>query len=554
MSNIPLSEYPRPQLIRDSYQCLNGLWDYEIKCKDSTKSGKILVPYSPETKTSGVEHILMPNEKLIYSKRIRWDGAFDSSSEKLILHFGAVDYIADVFIDGEKVLTHRGGYLPFEILLDKPEFDLRVEVEDPSDTKEQTRGKQKLKHGGIWYTPQSGIWQTVWMEKVPAAYIEKIKLEPDLTGFFITVRTNKPGELIKLYIEGAYHEFKASERYRVEISNPELWSPENPRLYEFIVESDSDKVESYVGLRTFSTGLDDNGNKVLMLNGKPYFHHGVLDQGYYYPGLYTPSSDEEMVGDIKLMKELGFNTLRKHIKVEPLRWYSYCDRLGILIWQDMVTGGGKYKFPIISAPLVLGSFLKDNHYTFFARKDKAMREEWTRESLEMMEHLENVTALAMWVPHNEGWGQFDAASFVKKMVEKDPSRTIDHASGWHDQKIGDFKSLHVYFTKYRFKKDKLKRAVILTEFGGYGLTLEDHKTTEKTFVYKDFGTKEALTDAIVKLYAEEIAPAKKQGLAADIYTQVSDVEEEVNGLITYDRKEVKVIKERFVKIKEILEL
>lgn len=552
MSNIPLSEYPRPQLIRDSYQCLNGLWDYEIIGDGVNKSGKILVPYSPETPTSGVNHILQPNEKLIYNKGIKWDGDFDPSREKLILHFGAVDYIADIFIDGTKALTHRGGYLPFEVILDKAEFDLRVEVEDPSDTKEQTRGKQKLNHGGIWYTPQSGIWQTVWMEKVPNTYIEKIKLEPDLTGFFLTVKTNKPNELIKVYIEGKYQEFPSCQRYRVDIENPELWSPENPRLYTMIIESEYDKVESYVGLRTFSTGLDSNGNKVLTLNGKPYYHHGVLDQGYYYPGLYTPNSDEEMVNDIKIMKELGFNTLRKHIKVEPLRWYSYCDKLGILIWQDMVTGGGKYKFPIISAPLVLGSFLKDNHYSLFARKDKAMRDEWKKEAIEMMEHLENVTALAMWVPHNEGWGQFDSADFTKTMKSIDPSRTIDHASGWHDQKIGDFKSLHVYFKKYKFKKDKLNRAVILTEFGGYGLKLEDHMTTEKTFVYKDFGTKEALTDAIVNLYRTEILPAKEQGLAADIYTQVSDVEEEVNGLITFDRKEVKVIKEKFAEIKKML--
>ena len=551
---IPLSEYPRPQLARDSYQCLNGIWDYEIISPSVNKSGKILVPYSPETTTSGVNHILQPSETLIYKKRVKWDSSFDSEKEKLILHFDSVDYISEVFIDGEHVLTHRGGYLPFEVDVCKAEFDLIVKVTDPSDTQEQTRGKQKLKHGGIWYTPQSGIWKTVWLEKVPFNYIKRIKLEPDQTGFYITVFTCNENTSVILTFEGKEYSFASSKRYRVDVESPILWSPENPHLYPLSISIDGDKVESYVGLRTFSTGDDGKGNKVLLLNGKPYFHHGVLDQGYYYPGLYTPKSDEDMINDIKTMKELGFNTLRKHIKVEPLRWYYHCDRLGILVWQDMVTGGGKYKLPIITFPLVLGSFLKDNHYSLFARKDKAMRDEWEKEALEMMQTLENSVSLAMWVPHNEGWGQFDSARFTKKMLEIDPSRTIDHASGWHDQNIGDFKSLHVYFKKYKFKKDKLGRAVILTEFGGYGLSLPDHMTTEKTFVYKDFGTKEALTDAIVELYENEILPAKKQGLAADIYTQLSDVEEEVNGLITYDRKEVKVIREKFMKIKEMLEV
>lgn len=550
---IPLSEYPRPQLVRDSYQCLNGLWDYRIEGSSFNKEGKILVPYSPETKTSGVDHILMPDELLIYNKKVEWEGSFDPECEKLILHFDGIDYISDIFIDGEKVLNHRGGYIPFEVEINKSSFDLRVEVTDPSDTQEQTRGKQKLEHGGIWYTPQSGIWKSVWLEKVPANYIRRIKLDPDLEGFTIRAFTDEDAE-ITMDIEGRKYSFPSNSDFRVDIESPELWSPENPRLYDFTLKTDRDEIRSYVGLRTFSVGDDEKGNKVLFLNGKPYFHHGVLDQGYYYPGLYTPGSDEDMVNDILTMKELGFNTLRKHIKVEPLRWYYHCDRLGMLVWQDMVTGGGKYRFPIISFPLVLGSFLKDSHYALFSRKDKAMRDEWEEEALSLMDLLHNSASLAMWVPHNEGWGQFDSRRFVKRMLEKDSSRTIDHASGWHDQGFGDFKSLHVYFRKYKFRKDKLGRSVILTEFGGYGLKLKDHMTTEKTFVYKDFGSKEALTDAIVALYRDEIAPAKEQGLAADIYTQLSDVEEEVNGLITYDRKEVKVIKEKFIEIKKYLGL
>ena len=289
---------------------------------------------------------------------------------------------------------------------------------------------------------------------------------------------------------------------------------------------------------------DDKGVKRLFLNGRPYFHHGLLDQGYYREGLYTPSSEEEMVGDIILAKRMGFNTLRKHIKIEPLRWYYHCDRLGIIIWQDMPSGGGKYSPAVISAPLIIGSHIKDSHYSLLKRKDKEMREEFVRNLKSMIELLGNVTSIAMWVPFNEGWGQFDSVK-IGKMVEKlDPTRTVDYHSGWLDQKKGNFLSKHVYFSPYHFKKDRYGRCVILSEFGGYGLEIEGHRFSNDKFEYRGYKTTDALTDAVIKMYHRDIFPAKEKGLSAAIYTQLSDVEDELNGLITYDRKVVKMDEKR----------
>ena len=539
---IPLSEYPRPQMVRSSYLCLNGTWNLKfLSDGDKAENLQILVPYSPESVFSGVERTLQAHETMLYSRHVDF-GDVDFSRSRLLLHFGAVDYRAIVFVDKEQVTEHIGGYLPFTAEVDKASFDLDVSVQDPGDSREISRGKQSSNPGGIWYPKTSGIWQTVWMEEVPRSYIEDIRILPDLKGFFLTVRINDDtiGKAT-VDIDGKQIEIKTNERQYIAIENPHLWSPDDPYLYNFDITAGEDKVSSYVGLRTFGIGEDEKGNNVLLLNNKPIFHHGLLDQGYYQGGYYTPSDDSDFINDISRMKVMGFNTLRKHIKVEPLRWYYHCDRLGMLVWQDMVSGGGKYKPGVIAAPLVLGSFLKDDNYRKFAREDAHEREVWEKEAYDTVENLFNCTCIAMWVPFNEGWGQFDSKRVVENIRKKDDSRTVDHASGWHDQGIGDFKSLHVYFRPYRFKKDKIGRPVILSEFGGYGMELG--ATERKTFTYRKYTTKEQLTDAIVRLYEKQIIPAKEKGLAASIYTQVSDVEQEVNGLLSYDRKTVKVIEE-----------
>lgn len=551
---IPFPEYPRPQMERkDNWTILNGSWDLKVVSKDNEtiKEGKILVPYSPETERSGFGHITEPDETLIYSRSVSLPFPFDKEKERIFLNFGAVDYEAWVLVDGVEMIHHRGGYLPFSIEVDKKEFNLEVRVKDPSDTKEQERGKQKIKRGGIWYTPQSGIWQSVWAEKTPKDYIKGIKITPDLTGFSISLDKTGDGEC-ELKLDDKTYNFSSGET-RIEIEKPHLWSPDDPYLYHFSVTFGDDTVFSYVGLRTFGTGEDEKGVKRLMLNGKPYFHHGVLDQGYWDGGLYTPPSDEAMVDDIKLVKSMGFNTLRKHIKVEPLRWYYHCDRLGVLVWQDMVSGGGKYLFPVISAPLILGSHLKDNHYSLLRRKDKEMRDEFEKNLSLMIAHLYNVTSIAMWVPFNEAWGQFDSVRIGRNVEEMDKTRTVDYSSGWLDQGEGSFMSLHVYFRPYKFKKDKRNRCVILTEFGGYGREIKGHRYGNDTFQYKGFNSEKELTDAFIEMYKHDIIPAKKEGLAATIYTQLSDVEDELNGLITYDRMVVKMDKERVLELsKELL--
>ena len=297
-----------------------------------------------------------------------------------------------------------------------------------------------------------------------------------------------------------------------------------------------DTVRSYFAMRTVGTGKDAAGHPCLLLNGQPYFHHGVLDQGYWPDGLYTAPSDEALIYDITLMKRLGFNMLRKHIKIEPMRWYYHCDRLGMLVWQDMPSGGGQYNLLIISAPLITGVHLKDSHYRLFARTDAEGRDSYTRELEELVAQLQNCPCIVLWVPFNEGWGQFDAKNAVRLLRRLDPTRLIDHASGWHDQGVSDVKSLHVYFKPYRFKPDKKGRAVVLSEFGGYNLPVAGHTWNAKNFGYKGYQTPEALGEAVKTLYETQIVPACKSGLAADVYTQLSDVEDEVNGFVTYDRR------------------
>ena len=554
-ADCPLPEYPRPQMVRDSYICLNGKWDYAILNKKQTLKeyqGKIVVPFSPEAILSGVEKIVMPDDVLYYKRSFELPEGFYKDGERVLLHFGAVDYIATVAVNGKELTTHVGGYFPFNVditdALVAGENELTVVVTDPSDTHWQSHGKQKIKRGGIFYTPQSGIWQTVWMEAVPADYISALYLTPDIDQNTLTVKASIEGatkdgkvEVIDNGAVIASGELNDGECV-IALEDYKLWSPENPYLYDLKITMGDDEVASYFGMRKYSVGKDANGKPRIMLNNEPYFHNGLLDQGYWSDGLYTPPSEEAIIFDIKTTKEMGFNMLRKHIKIEPMRWYYHCDRLGVLVWQDMINGGMGANKPLNGLIGFLGLKHDDSRYGIYGRKDKEGRDEYYVDAERTILGLYSVVSLALWVPFNESWGQFDACKAVDFIKSFDTTRPIDHASGWHDQGGGDFNSLHIYFRPVTIpSSDKYGRTVILSEFGGYSVGCEGHVFNKtKSFGYRAYNTLKSFENAYHKLFQNQILPIIDKGLSATVYTQLTDVEDEINGLITYDRKVIKV--------------
>ena len=552
VTDRPLQEYPRPQFRRNSYVNLNGFWQYAITKtaeEPSLYDGKILVPFSPESCLSGVNRQLKPNQYLWYCCEFTLPAGF--IKDVVLLHFGAVDSICDVYVNGRHVCHHEGGYNAFSAditacLSENGPVRLVVKVRDFTDTRYYTNGKQSTHRKGMWYTPQSGIWQTVWLESVPEQYVKSVRITPDFDNATVTVQAectfDEPFTII--VYDGDVEVCKADGKHSVTAHFPggdfKAWSPETPFLYNLKIISRRDKVDSYFAMRKFSMEKVD-GLWRLMLNNKPYFHNGLLDQGYYSDGLYTPPSDEAMVFDIATMKNLGFNMLRKHIKVEPMRWYYHCDRLGMLVWQDMPSGGTKQnKFVTLYLPFIGKTKLKDDNYKRFSRKSVESRETYMREYDEMLTQLYNCPCIATWVPFNEGWGQFDANLIAEYTKKADPTRFVDHASGWHDQGGGDFQSLHVYFKKVRFKKDD-NRATVLSEFGGYSYKDMSHSfNPDATYSYKIFPDKQSFNQGLKELYERDVIAKIPKGLSATVYTQVTDVEDEVNGLLTYDRRVMKV--------------
>ena len=571
-----LPEYPRPQLVRNSCLNLNGWWDHAFTGLDAFEpgryDGRILVPFSPEAPLSGVGRQLQPDELLWYRRAFELpDGFVGGPDGRVLLHFGAVDQTCTVWLNGVEVGANHGGYLPFTCdltgALRGGDNVLVVRVRDLSNNRGPSSGKQRLQRGGIWYTAQAGIWQTVWAEWVPARYVESLTLTPllDEGALEVTVvpngvvsrrsharssttRGGPPSTTrgttarVRVLADGrvvATAEVEPGVPARVALSEVRLWTPEDPFLYDVEVTLGEDRVRSYVGLRSFGVGPDADGVPRLLLNGEPYLHVGVLDQGYWSDGLLTAPSDEAMVHDIETMKRLGFNVLRKHLKIEPLRWYAHCDRIGMLVWQDLVNGGDRYRTPTMTWP---GRWplrhvrLRDHRYGLFGRTDVAGRAEYLAELRRTVEHLRNVTSLAVWVPFNEAWGQFDARAVADVLRGLDPTRSIDHASGWHDQGGGDLWSLHVYKRRFRVPRRRRgdRRPLVLSEYGGYDLVVDGHTYSDDDFGYRHFDDAEGLGAAFLRLH-EELAATVPRGLAATVYTQLSDVEDELNGLLTYDR-------------------
>ena len=590
-----LWEYPRPQMVRlkpaGQYEILNGWWKYAII--DSRRvpqewEGEILVPFSPETTLSFVGRQVQPNEYLWYEREIYIQEM--PQNQRALLHFGAVDQNCEIFLNGKRVGRHSGGYLPFSLeiteWLHQGDNILRICVQDVSETSFYAIGKQKLERGGMFYTAQSGIWQTVWLEWVPVNYMERVWITPlyDENMVDICIRINGPAsdrqaglcttakEMIelKLYEPDIHQENhtdgaccfchagrKVLRELRVEMESVQLdavhrechvriqvpdkksWTPETPWLYGLCITTAEDHVATYTAMRCFTVEKDEKNYPRLCLNHKPYFMNGVLDQGYWPESLLTPPSDDAMVSDIVKMKQMGFNMLRKHCKIEPDRWYYHCDRLGMLVWQDMINGGSKYNMLKLCYLPTFSPFLFANRkdlgphaYKRTGRSSRKGRRIWKRETEETVNVLYNHPSVAAWVLFNEGWGQFKSGDACQKVKAQDSTRFIDHASGWFDQREGDMRSVHNYFRK--LKVEKGPRPFVISEYGGYAYREKEHLWTNRLYGYGVYKTEEKLHTAYKELQTQ-IHALVEEGLCAAVYTQVSDVEEEVNGILTYDR-------------------
>ena len=565
----PLAEYPRPAMRRDSCEILNGPWQYAITQTaeyPAAWQGSILVPYSPEAPASGVNRTLQPGQWLHYHRLFAPPAG---EGGRVLLHFGAVDYACAVQVNGHLAGGHRGGYWPFtlditDLLNGTGRNSLWVAVQDPTGHGTQARGKQTLKPGGMFYPAQSGIWQTVWLERVPDNYIQTLTVTPDYDARTVTVRvhTAKPGGAVNLWamvraggvtIAEDWGSDEADQDGEVTLNIPEEhffpWSPDTPFLYDLTVgtnqgeEAGFDTVHSYFALRKWSCAPDAHGVLRFCLNDKPILLNGLLDQGYWPEGLYTPPSDAAVERELSEVKALGFNLLRKHAKIEPQRWYYHCDRLGLIVWQDIVNGGSAYNLWFVTyLTNVLQPLLRrfpDGKACrgLLSRAKPAGREEYAHELADTVQALRCHPCIACWVPFNEGWGQFDAGKAVQALRTLDGTRLVDEASGWFDQGGGDVHSLHNYFYPLRIRPQK--RTVALSEYGGIAWPMTGHEPPRKTYGYGTAKDRQELTARYKKLQLKTVLPQLEKGLSALVYTQLTDVEDEVNGLFTYDRAAVK---------------
>ncbi len=536
-SDIPFCEYPRPQFKRDSYICLNGEWDFAIKDKSEKPLGKINVPFAPQSRISGIGQDINHGATLIYSRNFILPDGF--KKDRVILHFGACDQYTTVYVNDKEAGKNVGGYLPFSFditeFLNDTENALRVEVTDPLDIN-LPYGKQTKKRGGMWYTPISGIWQTVWLESIPKNHIKDLRITPTLDSVTIEVKSTSSFKTLTLHLPSGPKKYNfTNDSITIKIPEPINWTPENPYLYHFTLSSGGDEVDSYFALRTITVEDTEDGKR-LCLNGKPYFFHGLLDQGYYSDGIFLPATPKGFEYDILQMKNCGFNTLRKHIKMEPELFYYYCDKYGMIVFQDFINSG-RYGFIIDTALPTL--FLRKG---VTHRATRRRKEAFFDCSEGIINTLYNHPCVCYYTIFNEGWGQFEADSCYKHFKSLDPTRIYDTTSGWFKEELSDVESEHIYFkplTKFKFNG---KRPLVISEFGGFSCIIKDHVANkQKNYGYSTYKEKEDFEEALLKLYRNEVIPLiKSKGLCATVLTQVSDIEDETNGLLTYDRQVLKV--------------
>ncbi len=552
IGDIPLPEYPRPTLVRESFINLNGKWEFGVcdSIENAVFDREILVPYPPESLLSGINKVFSEDKLLCYKREFSLSDGFNVG--RVILHFGAVDQVAEVYLNGNRLGSHIGGYAPFSFDITEHLSEnntLTVFVRDRLSSLILPYGKQSIRRGGMWYTPVSGIWQTVWLESVKENYIKSLDLpttpdDPIITAHFCgetengTVTVNTPdGQVVFPLTDG---------KAEIKLDSPRLWSPEDPYLYEIEIATESDRVRSYFALRSLEIKAVGSHPR-LCLNGKPYFFHGLLDQGYFSDGIFTPASVECIESDILRAKSLGFNMLRKHIKVEHPYFYHLCDKHGIVVFQDMVNNG-KYSFFLDTALPTIG---------LISRSDKKLHPD-RRSRKALLSHLDETVALlknhasiCLWTIFNEGWGQFDGDSAYRRLKALDNTRFIDTASGWYRCNETDVDSHHIYFRKVKLKAGD--KPLFLSEFGGYSYRVENHVfNPDKAYGYGKCGSREEFVSALRGLYENEIIPLVSDGLCASVYTQITDVEDEINGLITYDRAVMKVMPEEFADVGEKL--
>lgn len=527
----PWNRYPRPQMVRGDWLCLNGTWKLET---GKGRTEQILVPFCPESLLSGVRRAPEIGETMRYRRSFTvpdsWRG------KKILLHCGAVSRDAQVQVNGQSLAFHGNGYLPFSVditgALRDGENELAIRaVNDLSP--QHPWGKQRANRGGMWYTPVSGIWQTVWLEPVPEQYIRGLKITTEDNRVRIQTENAEKGTVL---FGGKEFPLKGGAA-EISVQNPVFWSPENPQLYPFKVVCGEDRVASYFALRTLTAEIRD-GIPRLCLNGKPYFFNGLLDQGYWSDGLYTPAVPEAYEKDILSMKSLGFNTLRKHIKIEPEQFYYDCDRLGMIVFQDMVNSGEYSWMRDTALPTIHIKRRSDR----LLNRDPETRKNFLQAMRETVALLGNHPCICLWTIFNEGWGQFCADDAYDELKTLDTSRFVDSTSGWFHQRKSDVDSIHNYFEKQRLGKQNLPQ--LLSEFGGYSYKIDDHSfNLQKTYGYRKYTDREQYISALQALYRDEILPLSEKGLCGAIYTQVSDVEDETNGFFTFDREVLKVLPE-----------